>query len=567
MLSTFRIKTKLLFIVLLVSAVSIVTTTIAIVATKQLSVSAHAIGEDGVKAVRGTRMAQDIMQINRSEFRLAVDPSSETFASVKQSIGNLRQQFEKRVAQLKDGAGARQLQVLAEADAGYQTYVKDIDALFHTVEQVSKTIELTDSQKAIRNEALKGRADAEKLLATLKGFADGMESDNAAAVDAGQALYENVRSMLIAASGLGILLGCTFGYLLSHYGISKPIAAIVAVLRRLADGDLSVDVAGTRRGDEIGDIAKTAQVFKLNLVRTKGLEAEQVEAKRQAAVDQKRAMNRMADEFEQSVKGVVDAVASSSTELRAAAKSMSTTAEETSQQSAAVAAAVEQTSANVQTVASATEELAASIGEISRQVTQSSVVAGRAVEQAARTSHSVEGLSQAAQRIGEVVKLIEGIAGQTNLLALNATIEAARAGEAGKGFAVVASEVKALANQTARATEEIQSQVMQIQTATSGTVVEIGGIGSVIGEISQVTTAIAAAIEEQGAATGEITRNVQQAAVGTQEVAMNIAGVSTAAGETGAAAHQVLGAATELSEQAERMRRDVATFVAAVRAA
>ena len=567
MLSTFRIRTKLLFIVLLVSAVTLAITVIAVDATRQLSSSAQAIGEDGVKAVRGTRMAQDIMQINRAEFRLAVDPSRDTFDSVKQSIGNLREQFEKRIEQLKSGADAKQLQTLAEAGNGYSTYVKDIDAMFRTVEQVSKSVDLSDGQKLIRDEALKGRGDAEKLLATLKGYADAVETQNMDAVRAGRDLYENVRTILIAASVLGILLGGGLGFLLSQYGISKPIAMIVAVLRRLADGDLSVAIAGVQRGDEVGDIAKTAQVFKENLVRTRELEAEQVAAKRNAEVAQKAAMNRLADTFEQSVKGVVDAVASSSTELRAAAETMSGTAEETSQQSSAVAAAVEQTSANVQTVAAATEELAASIGEISRQINQSSAVAGQAVEQAAKTSHSVEGLTQAAQKIGEVVKLIEGIAGQTNLLALNATIEAARAGEAGKGFAVVASEVKALAAQTARATEEIQSHVLQIRTATSGTVVEINSIGGVIGEISQVTTAIAAAIEEQGAATGEITRNVQQAAQGTQEVANNIAGVSAAAGATGAAAHQVLGAATELSQQAERMRQDVATFVAAVRAA
>ena len=567
MLSTFRIRTKLLFIVLLVSAVTLAITFIAVDAARQLSSSAQTIGEDGVKAVRGTRMAQDVMQINRAEFRLAVDPSRDTFDSVKQSIGNLRGQFETRIEQLKSDADAKQLQTLAEASDGYSTYVKDIDAMFRTVEQVSKSVDLSDSQKLIRDEALKGRSDAEKLLATLKSYADAVETQNVDAVRAGRNLYENVRMILIAASVLGILLGGVFGFLLSQYGISKPIAMIVAVLRRLADGDLSVAIDGVQRGDEIGDIAKTAQVFKENLVRTRELEAEQVAAKRNAELAQKAAMNRLADAFEQGVKGVVDAVASSSTELRAAAETMSGTAEETSQQSSAVAAAVEQTSANVQTVAAATEELAASIGEISRQINQSSAVAGQAVEQAAKTSHSVEGLTQAAQKIGEVVKLIEGIAGQTNLLALNATIEAARAGEAGKGFAVVASEVKALAAQTARATEEIQSHVLQIRTATSGTVVEINSIGGVIGEISQVTTAIAAAIEEQGAATGEITRNVQQAALGTQEVANNIAGVSAAAGETGAAAHQVLGAATELSQQAERMRQDVATFVAAVRAA
>jgi methyl-accepting chemotaxis protein len=276
---------------------------------------------------------------------------------------------------------------------------------------------------------------------------------------------------------------------------------------------------------------------------------------------------KMIDDFEANVKAVVDTVASASTELQSNAQSMSATAEETNRQSSAVAAASEQATANVQTVASAAEELASSVAEIGRQVSQSASIAAMAVDEAKRTDATVQGLSEAAQKIGEVVRLISDIASQTNLLALNATIEAARAGEAGKGFAVVASEVKSLANQTAKATEEIAAQIGAIQSSTNDAVGAIQSIGKTIGEINDIASSISAAVEEQGAATREIARNVQEASQGTTEVSSNIAGVTQAAGETGSAASQVLSAAGELSSQAERLKAEVESFLTTVRAA
>jgi methyl-accepting chemotaxis protein len=276
---------------------------------------------------------------------------------------------------------------------------------------------------------------------------------------------------------------------------------------------------------------------------------------------------KIADDFEASVKGVVDAVASAATELQASSQSMTATAEETSRQSTTVAAASEEATANVQTVASAAEELSASVQEISRQVSKSVQIAGAAVTEAKKTDTTVQGLATAAQKIGDVVKLISDIAGQTNLLALNATIEAARAGEAGKGFAVVASEVKNLANQTARATDEITAQIGAIQTATNDAVEAIRHIAETISEMNQISTAISAAVEEQGATTKEIARNVAQAAEGSANVAETISGVSRAASETGSSAGQVLNAAGELSVQAERLRREVDNFLGSVRSA
>jgi methyl-accepting chemotaxis protein len=290
-------------------------------------------------------------------------------------------------------------------------------------------------------------------------------------------------------------------------------------------------------------------------------------AREQAEAERKTGMQKLADEFEAAVGKIVDKVSTTSMELESAAGSMSKTAETTQELSAAVASASEESSANVQSVAAATDEMATSVTEIGRQVQESSRIANEAVSQAERTDGRIAELSQAAGRIGDVIKLITAIAEQTNLLALNATIEAARAGEAGKGFAVVAQEVKQLASQTAKATDDIRSQIAGMQTATQESVTAIKEIGGTIGKISQIATSVAAAVEEQGASTQEIARNIQQAAEGTSQVTGNITEVTRGASETGSAATQVLQSAQSLSNESNQLKMKVAKFLATVRAA
>ncbi len=277
-------------------------------------------------------------------------------------------------------------------------------------------------------------------------------------------------------------------------------------------------------------------------------------------------LNAQASHFERDVSSIVDIVAAATTELQNTAQSMVATADQTSRQATAVATAAQQASENVQTVAAATEQLSSSILEINRQVVQSNEIANAAVDEAERTNQKMHGLTEAAQRIGEVVKLINNIASQTNLLALNATIEAARAGDAGKGFAVVAGEVKHLANQTAKATEDISAQIQAVQNATREAVEAISGIGGTIGRMNGVASAIASAVEQQGAATQEIARNIQQAAAGTDRVTSNIGAVTLATGETGHAAREVLSATSELARQADLLSGQVADFLVVVRA-
>jgi methyl-accepting chemotaxis protein len=349
--------------------------------------------------------------------------------------------------------------------------------------------------------------------------------------------------------------------------IVRPIGALVSDADRLAAGDTSVEFKTAERHDEVGTVARAVAKFRNTVIEVERMSAEKAEQEQRAAVDRKAGMHKLAQEFEAAVGNIVETVSSSATELEAAASTLRHTAETTQQLSGAVASASEQASTNVQSVASATDELTASVHEISRQVHESNKIANEAVRQAETTDARINELSNAASRIGDVVKLITAIAEQTNLLALNATIEAARAGEAGRGFAVVASEVKSLANQTAKATEEISSHIAGMQTATKDSVTAIKEIGTTIGHISDITSAIAAAVEEQGAATQEISRNIQEAAKGTSHVAANIADVNEGASETGSASSQVLVSAQALSGEGNRLKIEVGKFLATVRAA
>jgi methyl-accepting chemotaxis protein len=345
-------------------------------------------------------------------------------------------------------------------------------------------------------------------------------------------------------------------------GIARPIRASADFANGIAQQDFNQTLA-IEQADEVGVLATALRKMQSDLKRSLDQRAED-QAKAEA--DRRKAMRTIADEFESSVGGVMAQVTSAVTQLQSTAQSMASTAQETTHQASAVAQASGQTTQNVQTVATATEELSASIREIAGRVTESSRIVAEAVTQTIETNGKVNGLSDAAQKIGDVVRWINDIAGQTNLLALNATIEAARAGEAGKGFAVVASEVKALATQTARATEEIAGQVRSIQEATAISADAIQGITETINRVNEISTAIASAVEQQGAATQEISRNVQEAAQGTAEVSSNIGSVTAAAQETGTAAGQVLKAANDLGRNGGLLKSQVETFLRTVRA-
>jgi methyl-accepting chemotaxis protein len=406
--------------------------------------------------------------------------------------------------------------------------------------------------------------DAALAQAVAKLVAAGEAAAKRTAADTARA---NARGkiLVISIAAISIALALAIGGFYVAGSVVRRLRLLRQSMTQIAAGDLGAAIP-QGGSDEITEMAAALAVFRDN--SHAAAQAEQAAAAQRREMEEHRRAEllSLADELESSVKGVVDSVSNATDALRGTATEMVATAEEASRQAAAVSHASSAASGNVQTVAAAAEQLSSTTAQIAQQVAESAKVASQAVGETQRTTATVQSLAAAVQRIGDVVKLINDIASQTNLLALNATIEAARAGAAGKGFAVVASEVKSLANQTAQATEEIATQIREIQTATNGAVEAIGDTTRVIARINEIAASVAAAVEEQEATTRDIARNVQEAAVGTESVTQNIVGVTHAAEDSGRTAGEVLASAGDLATQADRLRGEVDRFLSGVRA-
>jgi methyl-accepting chemotaxis protein len=496
--------------------------------------------------VRQLRYMNDATGAEREEHLKSID-------AIAKAISKDRAAYEPLITEVEER------DIYSEASNSFD----DLNRLWAQVVALTQTGN-EDQAKVIFSKSMKDLYDAVgKSLQSSVDFntkhsaRDGAEA-TASVTDALTAIYV----------ALGVVITIALGAMfLSFQRVIRPLSRMTVFMGVLAGGNAAAEVPDRDRRDEIGAMASAVQVFKEGIIRNRELEAEAVQARLDNEAANRAAMNQLADNFEAEVMGVVRSVSAAAEQLQQNATQMSAAADQTSRQSTIVAAASEQATGNVQTVASSAEELSASIREIGEQVTSAARVAGSASEQAALTAGVVHKLADNAKHISEVVALISSIAAQTNLLALNATIEAARAGEAGRGFAVVATEVKQLASQTARATDEISSQVNAVQTATEEVVKAITSITGTIDQINMISSAIATAVEEQGAATNEISRNVTQAAQGTQEVTTNIAGVNQAAAQTEMVSGEIVKAASDLSVQANSLRDQVGNFISRVRAA
>ena len=565
-LARFRVLTKILVVIFLMSGIAGGISWLGVHALGSLNDGAERMDKAAQWALDAARANQNVIAMNRAEFRVALDPRPENRAEVRKFINEQVKMLNERIEDVGKTPDDQARAMLPGVKQALADYEKDMENTLRLADG-AKDVQLNGLTEQLRESAMKSRTAAEKLQADIKAVADRLIERVDYSAKASTDEYESTSRLMIIAATIGILLGISTAFMVGQFGIVKPMRVLVGLLQRLAKGE-DIEITGTERKDEVGETAKAVNEIKVMLAEKARQEAEAKIRQDQVAAQQRKAdMIKLADSFEGAVGEIIETVSSASTELEASAGTLTKSAERSQELSTSVAAASEEASTNVQSVASATEELTSSVNEISRQVQESARMAAEAVDQARKTNERVGELSKAAARIGDVVELINTIAGQTNLLALNATIEAARAGEAGRGFAVVASEVKALAEQTAKATGEIGQQITGIQAATQESVGAIKAISSTIEKLSEISATIASAVEEQGAATQEISRNVQQAAQGTQQVSSNISDVQRGASETGTASSQVLSAAQMLSSDSNRLKLEVSKFLNTVRAA
>lgn len=517
----------------------------------------------GEQAASGSRHAFEQFSGVHQEFSELAKTADENLLRALERVGSIK-------SETRDSHALAEwehvIEALGQIGEAHRIFEADAEAAIEKISARARAAQANASDEISEEQALIAKVakeeddlnhELEALTTELMGFT--LKAAEAAAQ------HERQATLMILFVGIAAaILAAAMAFVLTR-AISGPIIQVVSALNRLGEGDTTVELQSTGR-DEAALLSEAYEIFRERTIEAKAA-ADRERVTQAAQLRRAETVTRLTSEFDAEVADLLRSVGEACGELNSTAQAMSAIAEENTNQASAVSAASEQSAASVQTIASAIEEVSAAIAEIGSQAGKSSSRTSSGRERATSVNEQVRGLKSAATRIGEVISLIQAVAEQTNLLALNATIEAARAGEAGKGFAVVASEVKELAGQSAKAAEEISMQIAQIQSQVDGAVTGVEDVASIITELEGIAVSISTAVEQQGAATEEISRSIQDVSTGTRETTRNIAGVSEAAVETGSAATRVVAASEQLSGQSEQLQSSVANFLGGVKAA
>ncbi|MFD1624821.1 methyl-accepting chemotaxis protein [Azospirillum griseum] len=563
MLATLRMRGKIIIIVAAMALLCGVVGGIGVVGMTEIGAAAERIALSGDVIKTGARLSTNVVAMNRAEGRMAMNPAETAEASL--ALQDASRQFAQRVALLNGMVAAEHKDALAAITAAHRAYMGQTLQTMQLARK-AKDSRREEDRAAVVASVQKSSELVSELDRKIKTFTDALDTDGIRINDAAAEQRQTLTIAMAAVALGGILLSTLYGLIVAKLGLTNPVRAIVRDLMQLADGALDITLYGTTRKDELGDIARASAVLQTTALTARRLAAEQ-EGDRLAREARAQTIEQLAQSFDEAVSGKLHAMADAAAQMAEVAHGLANSVAVGTDKAATVTSATAQVSGCVQTVAASAEQLSASISEIGRQIGQSTRSTRQAIDEVTQANTAISSVVERSIGISDVVGVITAITAQINRLALNATIEAARAGNAGKGFAVVATEVKTLAQQTARATDDIIRQIAALQSATEGSVAVITRVVQRIDEINHVTNAIAAAVEQQSAATADIARNIQTTALGTQEAAASIASVSAASAENGAAAGLVLASSQALSDETSRVKAEIATFLRDIKAA